>query len=169
MHREHTAAVRTLQDKGAWTSHTVVVVDQSCSMRNTDVESGATVSDAVWITLALTWVQDEILAGTRTSTDVLSLVSMRNDSELIVDAEPVDWLLFNKLIAFLRTSMPGEHGNYVQAINLAEKCLMRNTVGSCALALLFSSDGKPSEKYKKLPTATKMHLDCTKRAKRERC
>ena len=159
MHREHTDAVRALQDKSMWTSHTVIVVDQSGSMRKTDVEGGATRSDAVWITLALTWVQDEIFAGTRTSTDVLSVVSMRNNSELIVDAEPVDWLLFNKLIAFLRTSMPGEHGNYVQAINLADKCLMRNTVGSCALALLFSSDGKPSEKYKKLPTATKMHLE----------
>mgnify|MGYP001202668777 FL=1 len=156
MHREHTAAVRTLQDKGAWTSHTVVVVDQSCSMRNTDVESGATRSDAVWITLALTWVQDEILAGTRTSTDVLSLVSMRNDSELIVDAEPVDWLLFNKLIVLLRTSMPGEGDVYSQAIDLAEKCLMRNTMGSCALALLFFSDGRPSDDHDdNFPASTK--------------
>ena len=102
----------------------------------------------MWITLALTWVQDEILAGTRTSTDVLSIISMRTGSELIVDAEPVDWLLFNKLIGFLRTSMPGEPGNYLQAIDLAEKCLMGNMMGSCALALLFFSDGRPSDRKK---------------------
>jgi len=98
--------------------------------------------------LALTWVQDEILAGTRTSTDVLSIISMRTGSELIVDAEPVDWLLFNELIGFLRTSMPGEPGNYLQAIDLAEKCLMGNMMGSCALALLFFSDGRPSDRKK---------------------
>lgn len=39
MHRAHTVAVRALQDKGAWTSHTVVVVDQSGSMRTTYVEA----------------------------------------------------------------------------------------------------------------------------------
>ena len=156
MHREHTDAVRALQDKSMWTSHTVIVVDQSGSMRKTDVEGGATRSDAVWITLALTWVQDEIFAGTRTSTDVLSLVSMRNDSELIVDAEPVDWLLFNKLIVLLRTSMPGEGDVYSQAIDLAEKCLMRNTMGSCALALLFFSDGRPSDDHDdNFPASTK--------------
>lgn len=34
-------------DYTAWTSHTVVVVDQSGSMRKTDVPGGATRSDAV--------------------------------------------------------------------------------------------------------------------------
>ena len=42
MHRAHTVAVRALQDKGAWTSDTVVFVDQSGSMRTTDVEVGST-------------------------------------------------------------------------------------------------------------------------------
>ena len=48
------------------TSHTVAV-DQSGSMRNTDVDGGATRSDAVWLTLALTWVDAEIKAGNRTA------------------------------------------------------------------------------------------------------
>ena len=41
---------------GSWTSHTVVVVDQSGSMRKTDVAGGCTRSDAVWLILALDFV-----------------------------------------------------------------------------------------------------------------
>lgn len=146
MRRYHRAAVRALGNKASWTSHTVAVVDQSGSMRNTDVEGGATRSDAVWITLALTWVDAEIKAGSRKSTDVMSVVSMRNNSEVVVDAEPVDWILFNKLVSLLRESEPNQGGNYLAAIDLAEQCLMRNTMGSCATALLFFSDGRPSER-----------------------
>ena len=146
MRRDHRAAVRALGNKASWTSHTVAVVDQSGSMRNTDVEGGATRSDAVWITLALTWVDAEIKAGSRKSTDVMSVVSMRNNSEVVVDAEPVDWILFNKLVSLLRESEPNQGGNYLAAIDLAEQCLIRNTMGSCATALLFFSDGRPSER-----------------------
>lgn len=73
-------------------------------MRNIDVEGGATRSDAVWLTLALTWVGDELRAGTRQSTDVESVVSVRDSSTLLVDKQPVDWLLYNTLVGFLRTS-----------------------------------------------------------------
>ena len=147
MRRDHRAAVRALGNKASWTSHTVAVVDQSGSMRNTDVDGGATRSDAVWLTLALTWVEAEIKAGSRKSTDVMSVVSMRNNSEVVVDAEPVDWILFNKLVGLLRESEPNQGGNYLAAIDLAEQCLMRNTMGSCATALLFFSDGRPSEQH----------------------
>ena len=147
MRRDHRAAVRALGNKASWTSHTVAVVDQSGSMRNTDVDGGATRSDAVWLTLALTWVEAEIKAGNRKSTDVMSVVSMRNNSEVVVDAEPVDWILFNKLVGLLRESQPSQGGNYLAAIDLAEQCLMRNKKGSCATALLFFSDGRPSEQH----------------------
>eukprot|EP00550_Attheya_septentrionalis_P010930 CAMPEP_0198301820 /NCGR_PEP_ID=MMETSP1449-20131203/53040_1 /TAXON_ID=420275 /ORGANISM="Attheya septentrionalis, Strain CCMP2084" /LENGTH=74 /DNA_ID=CAMNT_0044003985 /DNA_START=68 /DNA_END=289 /DNA_ORIENTATION=- len=44
---EHKEACRhILNDNTMWTSHTVIVVDQSGSMRKTDVEGGATRSDA---------------------------------------------------------------------------------------------------------------------------
>lgn len=146
MAAEHDASVAALErNLDAWTSHTVIVVDQSGSMRNTDVDGGATRSDAVWLTLALTWVGDEIRAGNRKSTDVVSIVSMRDSSTLLVDRKPVDWLLYNALVEFLRSSKPAEGGNYAHAIDLAEECLMRNTRGACALALLFLSDGVPSD------------------------
>ena len=129
----------------------MVVVDQSGSMRNTDMEGGATRSDGVWISLALTWVQDGIKSGARCSTDVMSVVVMINDIRVLIDAAPMDWHLFNRLITLLRTTKPSEGGVYLEAINIAEKCLMRNTTGSCALALLFFSDGSPSDHYENFP------------------
>jgi hypothetical protein len=54
----------------------------------------------------------------------------------------VDWILFNKLVGLLRESKPTQGGNYLAAIDLAERCLMRNTMGSCATALLFFSGRK---------------------------
>ena len=147
MTAQHDASVAALRNLGAWTSHTVIVVDESGSMRSTDVEDGATRSDAVWLTLALTWVGDELKAGTRQSTDVISIVSMRDSATLLVDKQPVDWVLYNTLVGFLRSSKPAEGGNYEKAIELSEQCLMHNTKGACALALLFLSDGKPSDKF----------------------
>ena len=47
MLKAHRAAKRALGNPASWTSHTVAVVDQSGSMRNTDVDGGATRSDAV--------------------------------------------------------------------------------------------------------------------------
>ena len=155
MRVEHLKAVARLHDDHAWTSHTVVVVDQSGSMRTADVDGGATRSDAVWVSLALTWVRDEILAGTRAPTDVMSVVSMRDTSEVVVDAQPVDWVLFNTLVAFLRESRPSRGGVYAHALAAAEGCLTRNTAGSCALALLFFSDGRPSDDYDAFPAASK--------------
>ena len=151
MERHHRAAKRALHDNSTWTSHTVVVVDQSGSMRNTDMEGGATRSDGVWISLALTWVQDGIKSGARCSTDVMSVVVMINDIRVLIDAAPMDWHLFNRLITLLRTTKPSEGGVYLEAIDIAEKCLMRNTTGSCALALLFFSDGSPSDHYEIFP------------------
>jgi hypothetical protein len=139
---EHDTAVANF---GAWASHTVVVVDQSGSMRQTDVEGNATRAEAVWLTLAFTCVGDEIRAGNRTSADVMSIIGMRTTSTLLVDREPVDWVLYNKIVGFLRNEHPSTHGMYANAIELAETSLMQHTRGDCALALLMLSDGRPSD------------------------
>lgn len=55
--------MRISRDASSWTSHTVAVVDQSGSMRNTDLEDGATRSDAVWLTLAMDFVARRLESG----------------------------------------------------------------------------------------------------------
>jgi hypothetical protein len=57
---KHTNSLRMLADHSNWTSHTVFVVDQSGSMRKTDIEGGCTRSDAVWLTMALDYVSKQL-------------------------------------------------------------------------------------------------------------
>eukprot|EP01052_Picozoa_sp_SAG31_P053046 SAG31_NODE_13401_length_872_cov_0.855110_1_plen_166_part_01 len=57
MQAAHRLAVRNIATNPAgWTSHTVLVVDQSGSMRKHDMADCASRSDAVWVSLALDWV-----------------------------------------------------------------------------------------------------------------
>lgn len=149
MERAHKAARTRLQSRCSWTSHTVVVVDQSGSMRKTDLAGGATRSDAVWLTLAVDFVAKHIEAGTATAMDVVSVISMGAGSKVLIDRQPHDWLLFNKVVDLLRTQEPCFDGNYVPALDAAERLLLSNEFGACALTLFFLSDGKPSDRLPK--------------------
>ena len=54
MKEEHDEACRKIAScPAAWTSHTVIIVDQSGSMRKDDVSEGITRSDAMWLSLAI--------------------------------------------------------------------------------------------------------------------
>ena len=149
MERVHQMACVRLQNSTTWTSHitshTVVIVDQSGSMRKTDVEGGATRSDAVWLTLAVDFVAKRIENGSSTETDVVSIISMGTQSTVLVDRQPHDWLLFNRVVDLLRSQEPSFAGNYMPSLDAAERLLLSNASGSCALTLFFLSDGKPSD------------------------
>jgi len=112
MQQEHSRNKRLLRDKTRWTSHTVVIVDQSGSMRKNDASEGATRSDIVWLALALDIVAKNLQNGERSSTDVFSLVTMCHSGGTALEFEPFDWVLYNKLVDFLRTSEPLGDGNY---------------------------------------------------------
>ena len=143
---EHENACKVLaEDMSSWTSHTVIVVDQSGSMRKTDVADGATRSDAVWVTLALDFIGKQLRSGQATHYDVVSVVGMNDKCSLLIDCQPTDWILFNTVLKLLRTEQPKLPGNYLPAIEAAERLLLYNMSGSCALFLLFLSDGRPSD------------------------
>ena len=145
MKHAHGKACRRVENCANWTSHTVIVVDQSGSMRKTDVPGGATRSDAVWLTIALEFVAKQLDNQQATETDIVSVISMSGSGMVIIDRMPHDWLLFNSVIDLLRTSEPHFDGNYMSALDAAERLLMLNSLGNCALALFFLSDGKPSD------------------------
>ena len=149
MRGEHDKALSTRENPSVWTSHTVVVVDQSGSMRKTDVAGGVTRSDAVWLTLATEFVAANLENKSRSSTDFMSIVGMNASCTVLVDKEPIDWILYNKLIGLLRSAEPIADGNYVPAFAEAERLLSSNPLGSCALSLLFLSDGKPSDHFRR--------------------
>ncbi|CAB9528800.1 myosin heavy chain kinase [Seminavis robusta] len=140
---------RLVGDKKSWTSHTVAVIDQSGSMRAPDIDKNVTRSDLVWLTLAVDVVYHGIKSGERKSTDVMSVVFMKEDATIVVDRQPIDWILYNKLIDIMNTEKPSQGGNYIPALDVAETLLMSNRSRSCALTLLFLSDGKPSDKVKR--------------------
>lgn len=144
IHLEHIASCKRIADKTSWTSHTIVVVDQSGSMRKTDVGGGVTRSDAVWVTLALDFVMQQLKTGEKKSTDVLSVIGMRSESKILIDCQPYNLLLFNTLVDLLRSSRASSHGNYLPSLALADELLNRSQ-GSTALLLLFMSDGRPSD------------------------
>ena len=145
MKQKHKGACERLQnDKTSWTSHTVIVVDQSGSMRKT-VLGGATRSDAVWLTIALDFVAKQIDEGKSSETDGVSIVEMGIYSRVLIDKMPHDWLLFNSVVDLLRAQEPHFDGNYMPALDEAENLLTSNTYGSCALTLFFFSDGRPSD------------------------
>lgn len=134
--------------KEKWTSHSVLVVDMSGSMRRDDVNGARCRSDGVWMALARDYVQKPLQAKQRSRTDLISVIVMRDTSEVLLLCEPTDWFLYNQLIEMrewqkLRPSGPG---NYMPAIEAAESLLNLNTNGACALSLLFFSDGVPSDK-----------------------
>jgi hypothetical protein len=72
---------------------------------------------------------------------------------VIIQTEPTTWILYNKVVELREWTRykPAGHGYYLPAIELAETLLLRNTnttTATCALSLLFVSDGKPSDQCK---------------------
>ena len=142
----HDIASRYILKNVGWTSHTVIIVDQSGSMRKRDVNGGASRSDAVWLSLALDFIRKQLENGDATATDVVSIIIMNSTSSVVVDRQPMDWLLYNRVIELLRTQEPCFDGNYGPALHKAEELLAHNMEGRFASSLFFLSDGKPSDK-----------------------
>ena len=145
MRREFQSTLMDCKDK--WTSHSVLIVDMSGSMRRDDVNGARCRSDGVWMALARDYIRGPLHAGNRSATDLVSVVVMRETPEVVFTCEPIDWFLYNKFLEMRewQTIRPFGPGNYMPAIDTAESLLNLNTIGTCALSLLFFSDGKPSD------------------------
>jgi hypothetical protein len=146
IHDSHKRSLMT--DHTRWTSHSVFVVDMSGSMRRDDVSGGKCRSDAVWMVLAKDFVQAQLEAKAVTGWDVVSIILMRDEAEVVIEHEPLDWILYNKLIDMREWSQsrPRGAGNYLPALEQADALLASNSLGTCALSLVFLSDGKPSDR-----------------------
>jgi hypothetical protein len=71
---------------------------------------------------------------------------MDETAQLLYRAEPMDWVLYNIFVDLREwsTIRPSGRGNYGPALDLAEKVLKLKG-RTCALSLLFISDGRPSD------------------------
>jgi len=133
----------------AWTSHSVLVIDMSGSMRRDNVNGARCRSDGVWMVLARDYIKSLLEKNVRSPTDLISVIVMRDRAELVMAFEPTDWVLYNMILDMREWTKIRPHGpgNYMPALELAEQTLLKNAeAGSFALSLLFFSDGKPSDR-----------------------
>ena len=140
-------ATPTAKSTDSLKSHSVLVVDMSGSMRRDDVNGARCRSDGVWMSLARDYVKIPLEKGTRSEYDLISIIVMKEDAKTVINFEPTTWILYNKLIDMREWShlRPSGPGNYLPAIDEAERLLMTNSNAGCALSLLFFSDGRPSD------------------------
>ena len=144
--RSHEAAKQRLErNPSLCTSHTVIVVDQSGSMKTCDVFDFKNRSRAVFGMLALEFVAKQRLSGEGSDTDVVSLVLMRDSAEVVFEREPMGLMLYDMFVGLHDDGEPRSHGHYLPALAAAEELLGGGTNGCCALSLLFLSDGRPSD------------------------
>ncbi|KAL7548558.1 hypothetical protein ACHAWF_012911 [Thalassiosira exigua] len=144
--------------RAKWSSHSVLVVDMSGSMRRDDVNGARCRSDGVWMALARDYVKKPLEERIRSKFDLVSIVVMKDDgAEVIMKHEPTTWVLYNKLVDMREwtTNKPAGHGYYLPAIDEAEKLLTSNANAGCSLSLLFFSDGSPSDHHTERPEIVK--------------
>ncbi|CAK4072177.1 unnamed protein product [Aphanomyces euteiches] len=147
---------RLLFTPSACTSHSIVVEDQSGSIRTSDVDDFRTRSDAVFGTIALDLIGKHLDddQGAISGTDVMTIVEMRDEATTVFYREPLTNVLFNKVVAHMVTwEILGRYRCGHGAMELDEP------EDSCAVMLMFLSDGKPSDGKKSFIEQLKSRMD----------
>ena len=125
-------------------------------MRASDVNGFRTRSEAAYGTLALDYIAEQLYqrVGEETLIDAVTIIEMNDEGSLLFYREPLDWILFNKLLSRQKQAKPRSHGNYVRSLELAQY-LIRQDIQQLsdldnedmpAYMLVLLSDGKPSDK-----------------------
>ena len=146
VHQEAVQKVRN--DLDCWTSHTVIVIDTSGSMRTSDMWGTRNRLKSVWFSVALDYIAERIESGDATVTDVVSIITMGESPTLVFKEVPTTWTLYNKIVKMYSSfnSFPEGHGFFLPSLAAAEELLKRNSNAACAAALIFLSDGAPSDR-----------------------
>lgn len=138
-------------------SHTVFVIDNSGSMATHDLDLYRCRQTAAYTMTALEFVAEQLFNGTANNSDVVTLIEFKDTAHCVFVREPVSWVLYNKLLARRDTRDFREresakfqdvylcHSNYGPALDEAEKVLNIGNHETCALSILFLSDGAPTD------------------------
>jgi Alpha-kinase family/von Willebrand factor type A domain len=132
----------------SWTSHSVILVDTSGSMRESDVWGCKTRLDAVWVSLALDFVAHRLETCQADSQDVLSIVTMEQEPKVLMLQQPMTAVLYNKLTRIYHGEfvVPRGHGPFLPALRVASNLFRYETTSaSCVQTLMILSDGRPSD------------------------
>lgn len=140
-------------DPSIITSHTVLIVDKSASMKKSDMNGHKTRARGVYFSLAEEFVLSQLdsidsntFSGNHISfTDVVTLIEMRTEPTIVFKNEPITWQLYNKFVEISKRQDAYSHGNYYESFVQAFDCLSAYDHPTCALSLFFLTDGKPSD------------------------
>lgn len=156
MLNNHQKAVQILRnDPQLCTTHSIIIIDQSGSMKKCDVNGFKTRSDAAYGSLALDYIAEQLYQqGNEFFVDAVTVIEMNCTGSIVFHKEPLDWILFNKVLHRMKTAQPRSHGSYVESIEYAENVI--NNDLNCfanldiddipAFMLVLLSDGAPSDK-----------------------
>lgn len=142
---------RLERDPSLCTSHSIIVVDHSGSMKTSEVRGFQSGVQAVFGMLALNFVKHRLSRNEASSdTDVVSLVLMHSTAIVAFEREPMGVELYNKFVDLHdRSGDAFSPGNYESALHKVEELFTRNCHSrSCALGLLFFAAGQPIHELK---------------------
>ncbi|CAB9520337.1 Eukaryotic elongation factor 2 kinase [Seminavis robusta] len=156
MLQQHKQDLMTLRhDPHVCATHSVIIVDQSGSMKKSDVKGFRNRSQAAYGVLALEYIAEQLYQrGNDKILDAVSVIEMNDNGTLIFDRQPMDWILFNNLLDRQTNAIPESHGNYYYSLNVAADLINRETQSAAqdldpedlpSYACIFLSDGKPSD------------------------
>lgn len=148
-----------IQFNGNITTHTVLVVDHSGSMRKSDVPGFSTRTEAVYEAVASQFIQPQLsldrthLTSTTSTTNVgkqlgkavVSLIEMGEAAHVVFQRQPLSQALFDTMKR-RKQSYARSHGNYVPALEALDELLSQeDLVTDTPILILFLSDGAPSD------------------------
>ena len=156
MDRHLKDAQMLIDDSNICATHTIVVVDQSGSMRASDVAGFKNRSQAAYGVLALEYVAEQLHQRESGSgvLDAISLIEMNDFGNIVDERCPMDWVYFNKLLKRQKEALPRSHGNYNNAL-VSIMALIDMELSELdepdmddlpVYSIIFLSDGKPSDK-----------------------
>lgn len=85
MQKQHDQAQNMVRkDLDSWTSHTVMIVDTSGSMKTSDMWGTRNRLDSVWVSVALDFLAHRLEGGAVGVTDVVSIITMGETANILV-------------------------------------------------------------------------------------
>ena len=97
----HIASKEKIQkDKTSWKSHTIIVVDKSGSMRNSDVRGSRTRLGAVWLSIAEDFIDNRLRTCNAGDQDVVSIILMGQTAQLLIKEWPTGQSLTKVTLIF---------------------------------------------------------------------
>eukprot|EP00729_Bicosta_minor_P014464 gene14464-8011_t len=149
--RHRRAKAQLASNPSLCATHTILVVDQSASMKKCDVSGFRTRSNAAYGTLALDYLAHQLHdTDTGCEFDFVSVVEFNVDSIHVLQREPLDWILFNYFVDRQEIAMPADHGLYAVGLRAIEDIVNgdRHEFGASfapEYVVIFLSDGAPSD------------------------